>query len=260
VFVNRPAPATAGALPRPVATAIIAALVVCAAAAWLLTVQQASSMAGMGGVAMLGAGLFLFTWVLMMVAMMFPTIAPMVLTHASIVRSRGGGAVPTVAFVFGYLVVWSLAGLVPLGVIQLLGTEFAAPVSAWLPRLAGAVLVLAGVYQFTPLKNVCLKACRSPLGFMLTHNFGGGSPAAARAGISHGLYCLGCCWALMAVLAVVGLMNLAWMAVIAVVFFLEKNWRHGFLLSRVSGAACVVLGLAMIVQPDVLHLVGWPMA
>jgi predicted metal-binding membrane protein len=216
-------------------------------------------MLGMGGIAMLGAGLFLITWVVMMVAMMFPTIAPMVLTHASIVRSRGEGTLRTVAFVFGYLVVWTAAGLVPLAIIQLLGSSFASPIGAWLPRLGGAIVVVAGVYQFTPLKNVCLRACRSPLGFMMTHDFGGGSPAAARAGMSHGLYCLGCCWALMAVLAVLGLMNLAWMAVFAVVFFLEKSWRYGVPLSRISGAACVLLGMAVIVQPDVLHLVGGPM-
>ena len=214
----------------------------------------------MGGVAMLGAGLFLVTWVLMMVAMMFPTIAPMVLTHASIVRSRGEGNVPTLAFVLGYLVVWTAAGLVPLAAIQILGSSIADPISAWLPRLAGAVVVVAGVYQFTPLKNVCLKACRSPLGFMLTHDFGGGAPAAARAGMSHGLYCLGCCWALMAVLAVVGLMNVAWMAVIAVVFFLEKNWRYGVSLSRVAGAVCVIIGVALIARPDVFQLLGGPMA
>jgi predicted metal-binding membrane protein len=94
---------------------------------------------------------------------------------------------------------------------------------------------------------------------MLTHDFGGGPRAAARAGMSHGLYCLGCCWALMAVLAIVGLMNLAWMAVIAVVFFLEKNWRYGVLLSRVSGAVCVMIGVAVIAQPDLLQLVGGPM-
>lgn len=246
-------------MPRPVATAIIAALLVCAAAAWLLTVQQAASMAGMGGVAMLGAGLFLVTWVLMMVAMMFPTIAPMVLTHASVIRSRSEGAGPTVAFVFGYLVIWTAAGLVPLAIIQLLGSSIAAPINVWLPRVGGAIVVVAGLYQFTPLKNVCLKACRSPLGFMLTHDFGGGSPAAARAGASHGLYCLGCCWAIMSVLAVLGLMNLAWMAVFAVLFFLEKTWRHGVLLSRISGAACVVLGVAVIVQPGILHFVGGPM-
>jgi predicted metal-binding membrane protein len=246
-------------VPRHVATAIIAALLVCAAASWLLTAQQAASMAGMGGMAMLGAGLFLVTWVLMMVAMMFPTIAPMVLTHASIVRSRGEGAWPTVAFVFGYLVIWTAAGLVPLTIIQLLASPFAAPINGWLPRIGGAIVVVAGLYQFTRLKNVCLKACRSPVGFVLTHDFGRGSPGAARAGASHGLYCLGCCWALMSVLAVIGLMNLAWMAVFAVLFFLEKTWRHGALLSRVSGVACVALGVAVISQPDILHLLGGPM-
>jgi predicted metal-binding membrane protein len=246
-------------VPRPVGIAIVVALLVCAAAAWLLTAQQAASMAGMGGMAMLSAGLFLVTWVLMMVAMMFPTVAPMVLTHASIVRSRGEGTLPTLAFVFGYLVIWTTAGLVPLTIFELLGSSFAAPISVWLPRVGGAVVVVAGLYQFTTLKNVCLRACRSPLGFVLTHDFGGGSPAAARAGASHGLYCLGCCWALMAVLAVLGLMNLAWMAVFAALFFLEKAWRHGVLLSRISGVACVVLGLAVMAQPDVLHFVGGPM-
>ena len=217
-------------------------------------------MAGMGSMAMLGAGLFLVTWVVMMVAMMFPSVAPMVLIHARVVRSRGEGNLPTLAFVLGYLVVWTAAGLVPLGIIQLLGSSFAAPVNVWLPRLGGAVVVLAGIYQLTPLKNAYLKSCRSPLGFILTHDFGGGSPAAARAGLSHGLYCLGCCWALMAVLAILGLMNLAWMAVFAVVFFLEKNWRYGVMLSRITAAACLVLGTAIVVRPDILHLVGGPMA
>jgi predicted metal-binding membrane protein len=247
-------------VPRPVATAIVAALLVCAAAAWLVTAQQASSMAGMGGMAMLGAGLFLVTWVVMMVAMMFPTIAPMVLAHAGIVRSRGGGALPTVAFVFGYLVVWTAAGLVPLAIIQLLASSSSASFMTWLPRLGGVVVLVAGLYQFTPLKDVCLKACRSPLGFVLSHDFGGGSPAAARAGLSHGLYCLGCCWAIMAVLAVVGLMNLAWMAVFALLFFFEKTWRHGVVLSRISGIACVVGGAAVIAYPDLLHLVSGTMS
>lgn len=207
---------------------------------------------------MLGAGLFLVTWMVMMVAMMFPGVAPMVLAHATVVRSRGEGAVSTVVFVSGYLVVWTAAGLVPLALVQLLGSSMAAPAGAWLPRLGGAVIAVAGLYQLTPLKNACLRACRSPLGFILTHDFGGGSAAAARAGISHGIYCLGCCWALMAVLAVLGLMNLAWMAAFAVVFFLEKNWRHGVMLSRIAGAGCLVFGLSMIARPDVLHLLGAP--
>jgi predicted metal-binding membrane protein len=258
--VNSSAPARAEALPRNVAMAIVAALVACAAVAWIVTADQASSMSGMGGMAMLGAGLFLAVWSVMMVAMMFPSVAPMVLTHARIVRSRGEGAAPTVAFVFGYLVVWTAAGLVPLAFIQLLGSPAAAPFNGWLPRLGGAVVVLAGGYQLTPLKNACLRACRSPLSFALSHDFGGGAPAAARAGMSHGLYCLGCCWALMAVLAMLGLMNLALMAVFAVMFFLEKNWRHGVMLSRVAAAACAVLGATMLIRPEFFSLLGGPMS
>src|SRR6202035_1820315 len=168
------------ALPRPLATAIIAALLGCAAAAWLISAGQAASMAGMGGMAMVGAGLFLATWVVMMVAMMFPAIVPMVLTHAGVVRSRGEVAVPTAAFVVGYLVAWMVAGLVPLGVIQLLGSSIATPLNGWLPRLGGAVVGLAGAYQLTPLKNACLRACRSRLAFVGTHDLGVGSSAAAR--------------------------------------------------------------------------------
>lgn len=201
----------------------------------------------MGGVAMMGAGLFLVTWVVMMVAMMFPSVVPVVLAHASVTRSRGGGSLPTVAFVAGYLVVWTAAGLVPLTVIQVLSSSLAAPVGGWLPRITGVVILLAGIYQLSPLKNVCLKSCRSPLGFVLTHDFGGGAASAAKAGLSHGLYCLGCCWALMAVLAVLGLMNVAWMAAFAVVFFLEKNWRSGVALSQAVGLACVAGGLFVVI-------------
>lgn len=245
---------SAGALPRRAATAIIAAILGCAAAAWLVTAQQAASMAAMGGMAIVGGGLFLVTWVVMMVAMMFPAFAPMVLTHAGVLRLRGEGPIGTVALVVGYLVVWTAAGLVLLGVMQLLGSSIAAPVDGRLPRLGGAIVVLAGIYQLTPLNNACLGACRSPLGFILSHDFGVGTSAAARTGLLHGLQCVGSCGALMAVLAVLGLMNLPWMAVFTVVFFLEKTWRHGLGLSRVAGAACVILGLTVIIRPDVLNL------
>jgi predicted metal-binding membrane protein len=237
---------------------IIAVLLLCAAAAWIITAIQSASM-GMGGMAMLGAGLFVVIWVVMMVAMMFPSVTPMVLAHAAIVRSRGGGSLPTVGFVAGYLLVWTAAGLVPLAALEALNQMLVPFSASTLVRLGGAVILLAGVYQFTPLKNACLKSCRSPMGFIMTHDFGGGTPGAARAGMSHGLYCLGCCWALMAVLAVVGLMNLAWMAVIAVVFFLEKNWSYGVPLTRVVGTVCIVGGLAVVVSPNVLSMVGGPM-
>jgi predicted metal-binding membrane protein len=212
------------------------ALVVCAAAAWLFTIIQAGSMT-MGGLAMMGAGLFLFTWLVMMVAMMFPSIAPMTLAFASVSRSRGQGSAPTAAFVAGYLGVWTAAGLIPLAVLQVIDQLWMTPPS-WLPRAGGAVIILAGIYQFTPLKDACLRACRSPLGFILAHDFG--------------VSCLGCCWALMAVLAVLGLMNVAWMAVIAAVFFIEKNVRRGDLLPRLVGAACVVGGLAIVTWPYLL--------
>src|SRR3989440_7267713 len=202
----------------------------------------------MGGVAMMGAGLFLITWLVMMVAMMFPSVAPMTLAFASMTRFRGEGSLPTVLFVLGYLAVWAVSGLVPLGVQQAVNHIWMAPPS-WLPRAGGAVIIVAGIYQFTPLKDTCLRACRSPLGFLLTHNFSAGLPAAVKAGASHGIYCLGCCWALMAVLAVIGLMNIAWMAVIAAVFFIEKNGRRGELLPRAVGVACVLAGLAVAAWP-----------
>ena len=203
---------------------------------------------GMGGLAMMTAGLFLVTWLVMMVAMMFPSVAPMTLAFASFTRSRGEGYVPTAVFVLGYLIVWTAVGLVPLAVLQAVDKIWMTPPS-WLPRAGAAVIIVAGIYQFTPLKDACLRACRSPLGFIMTHNFGGGPAAAVRAGMSHGLYCLGCCWALMAVLAVLGLMNIAWMAVIAAVFFVEKNVRRGELLPRVVGAVCIGAGLAILAWP-----------
>src|SRR5438477_637685 len=231
-------------LPRPLAAGIVAALLACATAAWLVTIDEAGSM-GRGGIAMVGAALFLITWLVMMVAMMFPSVAPMTLAFASVTRSRGEGIVPTAVFVLGYLLVWTAAGVVPLVVLQTASHIWMTPPS-WLPRLGGAVIVIAGIYQFTPLKDICLRACRSPMGFTLGHDFGSGPASAVRAGASHGFYCLGCCWALMAVLAVLGLMNIAWMAVFAAVFFIEKNVRGGELLSRVVGAACIVGGLAII--------------
>jgi predicted metal-binding membrane protein len=123
-------------------------------------------------------------------------------------------------------------------------------------RACGVVLVVAGAYQFTPWKQACLRACRTPLTFLSTHDFGRGLPGTLRAGVSHGAYCLGCCWALMAVLFAVGLMNLVWMAGIAVVFLAEKNWRYGAALTKVVGVATAVLGLVILVSPDVLDAIA----
>src|SRR2546423_2634171 len=151
----------------------------------------------MGGLAMMTAGLFLVAWLVMMVAMMFPSVATMTLAFASFTRSRGEGFVPTAVFVLGYLIVWTAVGLVPLAVLEAVNQIWMTPPS-WLPRAGAAVIIVAGIYQFTPLKDACLRACRSPLGFIMTHDFGGGPAAAVRAGMSHRHYWLGCRWGLMA--------------------------------------------------------------
>jgi predicted metal-binding membrane protein len=237
-------------LSRRATLSTAAILVGLAAVAWFLTWRQSAGMM----VTDLSAPLFIAMWLTMMVAMMFPTVAPMVLAHRMVVLKRGEGNIPNVAFVLGYLAVWTVIGLVPLA--GLLSFQALVPHlnSRWLEVAAGGALVLAGLYQFTPWKSFCIKGCRTPIGFILTHDFGGGARAAFRAGVSHGLYCLGCCWALMAVLVIVGLMNLAWMAVIAVVFLLEKNWRHGVGVSKFAGVAVLALGIAVAVFPDLL---GW---
>jgi predicted metal-binding membrane protein len=261
---------TASRLERRANQIVVATLLGLAGVAWVLTVRQAFDMSSMiTGLGQVGsrmpndmaAPLFMAMWLTMMVAMMFPTIAPMVLAHRMVVTKRGEGALPTVAFVLGYLVVWTVIGLVPLAVVLAshnLQMEMDRP--AWVPFVAGAVLVVAGVYQITPLKGICLNACRTPMGFVLTHDFGTGAPGAFKAGAQHGAYCLGCCWPLMAVLVVVGLMNLVWMAGIALVFVLEKNWRYGVALSRVAGTLIALLGLAVIARPDLLTIVsnGYP--
>ena len=238
-------------------TLVTVAILVClAAVAWILTVRQAADMSSMalglvqiGGrmPADIGAPIFLSMWLTMMVAMMFPTIAPIVLAHRAVVRKRGEGTLSNAIFVLGYLVVWTAAGAVPLFLYVesqgLVAGMFATTLGSF---VIGAVLLAAGIYQFSPWKATCLRACRSPLGFVLNHDFGGGWRRAFRAGASHGAFCLGCCWALMSVLVVVGLMNLAWMAALSVLILAEKNWRHGAGLSKVAGGTFALAGLLVV--------------
>jgi predicted metal-binding membrane protein len=200
------------------------------------------------------ASVFLGMWTTMTVAMMLPTVAPIVLLHQMVLRRRGEGPALTVAFVAGYLLIWTVSGAVPLAVLT--GFRHVAEDSTWIVRAGGFVLVLAGAYQFTRWKETCARACRSPLTFLATHNFGSGPWGALRTGLSHGLYCLGCCWALMAMLLVVGLMNLIWMAGVAVIFLAEKHWRRGALLATVVGVALVCLGLAVLAHPPLLAAVA----
>lgn len=249
---------------RRATAALVTVLLVLAAVAWWGVVEQAAGMRGMAdGLARVGAmpmelavPVFLGMWVTMMAAMMLPTVLPMVLAHRMVVRQRGEGWTPTGIFVAGYLGSWAVAGLVPAALFPLLA-EAAMLSQRQLAVASGGVLVVAGLYQFTAWKETCLRACRSPVEFLLTHDFGAGARGALRAGVSHGLFCLGCCWALMSVLVVVGLMNLVWMVALSLLFLAEKTWRRGDALARPVGIVLTGTGLAVAAWPELLrHLAG----
>ena len=248
--------------------AVVVALFALSALAWRSTIQDAVSMRGMvmgfgqiGWLAQvdMSAGVFLAMWVTMMAAMMLPAIAPMVLAHLGVMRRRGRGIVPTLVFIAGYLLVWSAIGAVPLLVYKAFAPLSEDPaLLRWLPVLAGTILIVAGAYQFSAWKRVCLDHCQSPFAFLASHDFDGGSLSALRAGLIHGALCLGCCWAIMTVLLLVGLMNLLWMAGIFALIVVEKNWKHGLLAAKVAGLSLIVLGAAVIARPGLLAAISLP--
>ena len=205
----------------------------------------------MGGMSAAGwsvgaALVFVGVWTVMMAAMMLPAAAPMILTFASAqARRNQAAAVPTWIFIAGYLFVWSAVGMVVYGLVQV-GADASSYLGSvdratWGPLVLGVTLVGAGVYQFTPLKRVCLRHCRSPMAFVALH-WREGRLGAGRMGIWHGAYCLGCCWALFAILVVAGIMSLAWMLVLTLVVFAEKVFPHGQRGSAIIGVALTVLG------------------
>jgi predicted metal-binding membrane protein len=196
----------------------------------------------------LAYGLVVFLmWAVMMVAMMLPSAAPVTLLVAALARKRReAGTAPglsTAPFVFGYLAVW-LAFAATATVLQwrLDAAELLSETMALASMVvAGGVLVLAGIYQWTPLKQACLRHCRSPLDFLL-HHWRDGALGALVSGARHGVFCLGCCWMLMALLFVGGIMNLAWIAGIALIVLIEKTLPWGGRIGRATGAVLVVWG------------------
>ena len=237
---------------------ILIALVLLSSLAWTGTVYQAGSM-GLGMItcsmtmgtpfSVGNALLYVLLWGVMMVAMMFPAIVPVVGLFSTIAgrkREQGVPFTPAWVFVAGYLVLWTLAGGVGYTVdlaIQSLPEVFPALRTYGLV-IGGLTLIAAGVYQLTPLKYLCLSQCRSPMGFLLT-SWRDGALGAFRMGLHHGAYCLGCCWSLMAVLFVVGTMNLAWMGILSMVIFVEKIVPHGVEMGKATGLALIALGLVM---------------
>jgi predicted metal-binding membrane protein len=188
-------------------------------------------------------------WAVMMVGMMTGTAAPVLFLFAGARSARGERGVPLAVLMFagGYLMVWvGFSVTAALAQWKLHEAAMLSPaMAAASPLLAGAILAAAGAYQITPLKVACLTHCRSPLGFLMTH-WRDGLAGALRMGLRHGTYCLGCCWALMSVLFVVGVMNLTWVAVLTAFVLLEKTGPAGVIVARIAGAAMVVVGILII--------------
>ena len=193
---------------------------------------------------------FLVAWVAMMAAMMFPAVVPVVRIYAR--AAARGQAAPVAFFVAGYLVLWAVVG-VPAFLAWSRLNEPLMQGSPWAGRVAGGVAVAAGLYQLTPLKSVCLRHCRSPLSFFMRHGKHLDRPTGAFvAGVRHGVFCVGCCWMLMALLVAFGAMQLAWMLGLAVLILLEKIAPFGERLAHVTGAALLVLGVVLLVNPTVV--------
>jgi predicted metal-binding membrane protein len=191
-------------------------------------------------------------WWAMMPGMMLPSAAPMILTFATInrrKRERGQPFIPTIAFTAGYLIAWGAFGI--FATLLDWGLERAAliaPMTGRLGPILGAVVVAAaGLYQLTPLKSVCLTHCRSPFDFVLNH-WRDGPTGALRMGLEHGLYCLGCCWFLMALLFAAGIMSLLWMAAITIFVFVEKLLPGGEWIARISGIAMIGFAIYLFSQ------------
>ena len=239
---------------------VLAALAATTALAWAYLVMMAGGMHG-DLPAMVHAvrpgpwtaahfAMTLGMWAVMMVGMMLPAAAPMVLFFAAFSRrsrAQGHNVAPVGAFVSGYVAVWSAFALAATTLQW--GLDRAALLSPHRatvsPVLGGAILIAAGLYQWTPLKDACLDLCRSPVAFVMGH-WRPGAGGAFRMGAEHGAFCVGCCWALMALLFVGGVMNLLWVAAITVAVLAEKVAPKGGWIARASGAALLLAGVWVI--------------
>lgn len=248
-------------LPRRDSIAIVGGLAGVTLLSWIYLLLELARMDGaMAGGAMMQLrpwapvdfALMFAMWAVMMVGMMVPSATPMVLVYAAVARkasSQGELLAPTVVFVAGYVVMWTLfsAG----ATLLQWGLERAALLSPTMvstsPLLGGALLVAAGLYQMTPMKDACLKHCRSPV-YFISDNWRPGVGGAFRMGWLHGAYCLGCCWLLMGILFFGGVMNLLWIAAITIFVLLEKLLPAGRAGGRIAGGALMALGMAVWIQ------------
>ena len=228
--------------------------------AWWYTLEIGARMtADMGPMASLGAhrmvlgpdevAITFAMWAVMMVAMMLPAATPAVLLHATAARQRQDrwALAGTGLFVLGYLAAWTLFSVGATGVQWFLHdlALLTGAMAIESRRIAGLVLIGAGLYQWSPLKYACLRHCQSPLGFFFGH-WRNGPAGTVRMGFEHGLYCVGCCWLLMLVLFLVGVMNMAWVAAIAIYVLAEKVLPIGRRLAQASGGVAIGVGAVLL--------------
>lgn len=234
-------------------------LLAVAAAGWWVSAGMAEDMTGPGaGMGMSGAemsraaspAMFMLAWFAMMAAMMLPAVSPAVKLYAR--ASARGRVAPVPFFVSGYIALWTVIGLPAFLAWRALEGPLADG-AGWAGRLAGATLVAAALWQVTPLKSLCLRHCRSPMSFFMRYGGRVGRPRGALAmGVSHGVFCFGCCWAMFAVLVAVGTMNITWMAVLTLLIVLEKNSPVGERVALVGAVAFALLGVALLAEPSTL--------
>jgi predicted metal-binding membrane protein len=239
---------------------VLASLLGLAVFAWLLTRERMLGMDAGPGTDPGTLGFYVVSWVVMMSAMMFPSIVPVVLTFGFVHhRRRHRGMVDRVVctwvFVAGYLLTWTAFGLLAYG-LYVGVRSLSIPALSWHrggPYLAGGVLLAAAIYQLTPTKDACLRRCRSPLDFVLTH-WRQGPAGALRMGVMHGVWCVGCCWGLMVALFALGVMSLTWMLTIAGMIAIEKLLPRKELANHL--VAITLLGLALGVSLTPRHVPG----
>jgi predicted metal-binding membrane protein len=227
---------------------LVALLFGLTAVAWWSTVERMAGMDAGPGTDLGALGWFVGVWVVMMAAMMFPSVAPTVALYARMTRRRGLSR--SLLFTSAYLLVWAAAGVAAYGLFRL-GRGVLGPELAWNAGgrwFAGSVLAVAALYELTPLKYVCLEKCRSPLGFLLG-SWHDGQRGALEMGARHAVWCVGCCWALMAALFALGVMSLVWMALVAALITLEKTlpWRRVATWS--TAAVLLILAVVLVVAP-----------
>jgi len=236
---------------------LVALLLALAALGWWWTAGEMQDMDG-GPWTELGTfAWFLGVWVVMMGAMMFPSVAPTVALHAKLTRSRSPAA--PLCFTSGYLLVWGAVGALAF-VLATIGGRLFGDVLAWDRAgrwVAAATLLVAAAYELTPLKDVCLGKCRSPLGFLLGA-WRDGRSGALRMGARHGAWCVGCCWALMASLFALGAMSIVWMAFVAGLIAIEKLVPLRRVATYSTAGVLAVLGVLLLVAPDAIPALTIP--